>query len=119
MRVREYLEKVQSTQFTFIKARARKDANTPFYHTEYQTTPIYSRWELEDSKLLDYIILNNKQAPIDWLSGVCWGNNFKRGWLESLLIISEEDFKLRYPSEEQIASMIKFIDKEIEKSLEK
>lgn len=120
MRVREYLEKVESTQFTFIKVRARKDANTPYYHQEYQTTPIFSRWEweLENSNLLDCIIVNHKQCPIDWLCGASWRNQFKKGWLESLLIISDDDFKLLYPSEEQRASMVKYIDNEINKGLE-
>lgn len=118
MRVREYLEKVNCSQITFIKARARKDARSPYYHSEYQTTPIYSSWELEESRLMDYIILNHNQAPIDWLSGSNWGLHFNKGILKSLLVISEEDLALLYRGEEQRKHMIEFIDKKILKELE-
>ena len=40
MKVKDYLSRLNATQgVTFIKARARKDAATPYYHAEYQTTP--------------------------------------------------------------------------------
>lgn len=113
MLVKEFLKDITG-EVTFIKARARKDANTPFYHAEYQTTPI-RRVEDWTDKILDYIILNNAQTPIDWLSGAPWKMAFDRGDLMSLLVISPEDFELLYPSKEQRDSMIKYIDKEITK----
>lgn len=119
MKVKEYLELAQIGKYsdiTFIKARARKDANTPFYHAEYQTTPICTVNEWNDSKLMNYIVLNNKQAPIDWLSGAPWLHRFNAGHLQSLLIISEEDIKLLY-SETQAQSIEQYIDSEIKKSL--
>ena len=111
MRVREFLENVTG-EVTFIKARARKDARTPFYHAEYQTTPIRRVQEWEGN-ILDYIILNDAQPPIDWLSGSPWQNQFKRGDLTSLLVISPEDLALLYPNEEQRAHMVEFIDEKI------
>ena len=120
MTVKEYLEKVKAGKYqdiTFIKARARKDASTPFYHAEYQTTPIFKVVELENSKLMEYYVLNNKQQPIDWLSGVPWKNAFNSVSLISLLVISDDDFALLYQSKEQRNSMIKFIDKAIMENL--
>ena len=119
MKVKEYLELAQVGKYqnvTFIKARARKDANTPFYHAEYQTTPIYTAEEWKDSRLMDYIVLNDKQPPIVWLSGRGWDNWFKSGHLLSLLIISEDDSKL-LNGENQTYSLEQFIDEEIKKSL--
>lgn len=119
MKVKEYFQLAQLGKYsdvTFIKARARKDANTPFHHAEYQTTPICPVIEWCDSKLMSYIVLNNKQAPIDWLSGAKWLHNFNCGNLHSLLIISEEDLKTLY-GEKQAQSMEKYIDDEIKKSL--
>ncbi len=112
MLVREFLKDVM-TNVTFIKARARKDAHTPFYHAEYQTTPMRYPYEWMDTPLADYIILNDAQPPIDWLSGAPWQNCFNRGCLESLLIISPEDFELLYPSAEQRDHMVKFINQKI------
>lgn len=115
MKVKEYLEQHKVEKITLIKARARKDANTPFYHQEYQTTPIFYKDELERMEsLMDYIILNDKQTPIDWLSNVGWTNWFNRGDLKCMLIISEEDFALLYPSETQRQDLIKYIDNKIE-----
>jgi hypothetical protein len=112
MLVREFIETYcNATRITFLKARARKDANTPFYHAEYQETPLYLL--NDDNGLMDYIVLNDSQPPIDWLSGASWQNNFKNRSLESLLVISEEDFKTLYPNEEQRAGMITYIDEKI------
>ena len=103
MRVKEYLELAQVSKFTsvtFIKARARENANAPGYHAEYQTTPIWTVEEWSKCKIMDYIVLNDKQAPIVWLSGgKNWDNWFKSGRLLSLLVISEDDLKLLYPGD--------------------
>lgn len=113
MTVREYLKDYsENTSVTFIKARARKDAHTPFYHAEYQTTPICCIREWEDSRIMDYYILNNKQCPIDWLSGAPWKISFDGGWLLSLLVISKEDLETLYRGD-QAASLIEYIDKKI------
>ena len=113
MTVREYLKDCNKyTDVTFIKARALKDAHTPGYHAEYQTTPIRTLVGWEKSNLMDYYILNDKQCPIDWLSGTRWKVDFDNGRLISLLVISKEDLETIY-SKEQAASIIEYIDKEI------
>ena len=118
MKVRQYLEKMDKVQqVTFIKARARKDAHTPYYHPEYQTTPIntVSEWMgNNNTRLLGSIILNDKQPPIDWLCGAQMGNAVHGGWLKCLLVISEEDFALLYGNEAQRGSMERFIDEHLE-----
>lgn len=119
MRVKEYLELAQVSKFTsvtFIKARARKNAHAPGYHSEYQTTPIFTVEQWADSKLMDYIVLNDKQPPIEWLSGKGWANWFKSGHLLSLLVISEDDLKQLYPGD-QADSLEKYIGDELKKSL--
>lgn len=113
MTVREYLKDCNKyADVTFIKARAREDAHTPGYHAEYQTTPIRTLVEWEKSNLMDYYILNDKQCPIDWLSGTSWKFAFDNGRLISLLVISKEDLETLY-SKEQAASMIEYIGKKI------
>lgn len=119
MKVKEYLELAQVKPYadvTFIKARARKDANTPFYHQEYQTTPIRRASEWSESKLMDYIVLNDKQPPIEWASGAHWIPKFNRGDLLSILVISEDDLRLLY-SESQALSTEQYIDKKLKESL--
>ena len=61
---------------------------------------------------MDYYILNDKQCPIDWLSGAIWTYAFNRGRLISLLVISKEDLETLF-SKEQASSMIEYIDKKI------
>ena len=117
MKARQYLETLASTErVTFIKARARKDANTPMYHEEYQTTPIWmaAEWLRGNSKTLESVILNDKQMPINWLSGADWGEWVKAGHLRCLLVISPEDFELLVPSKEQRESIESYIDEKIE-----
>ena len=113
MTVREYLANFNEyMNVTFIKARARKDANTPYYHAEYQTTPINSIKQWGNSSIMDYYVLNDKQCPIDWLSGTPWRTQFNNGTLLSLLVISKEDIEMLY-SKNQAASMIEYIEKQI------
>ena len=64
-------------------------------------------------KLLNGIILNDKQMPIDWLSGAPWGIRVVKGYLKCLLIISQEDFELLYPDKDQRKSMEKFIEERL------
>ena len=95
--------------------RTRKDANTPYFHPEYQTTPIRHVDEWQANKnILDSIVLNDRQMPIDWLSGAMWGNAVKSGALKCLLIISKDDFETLY-SKEQCVSMERFIEKQLQK----
>ena len=116
MKVKDYLIKFDENQFvTFIKARARKDANTPYYHAEYQTTPMRTIREWKESNIMDYYILNDEQSPIEWLSGAMWVNMFKKGNLISLLVISKEDLELLYPNAEQAKGIINIIDKILDK----
>ena len=110
MIVKEYLEKIgKYDSVTFIKARARKDANTPFFHAEYQETPINPacKWE---GDILQAIILNDNQPPIEWLSGAAWSNVFEAGNLKSLLVVSPEDLILLIPNEEQRKGIIEYIE---------
>ena len=114
MKVREYLDKKLNiaNDVTFIVAKAEKDEHTPFYHSVYATTPIHTVSEWKDSKMMDYIILNDKQNPIDWLSGATWNNRFKSGDLTCMLVISQEDMYTLY-SKEQADRMEKFIENKI------
>ena len=113
MTVREYLKDCNEyADVTFIKAIARKNVHTPGYHAEYQTTSIRTLVEWEKSNLMDYYILNDKQCPIDWLSGAHWKFAFDNGRLISLLVISKEDMETLY-SKEQATSIIEYIDKKI------
>lgn len=108
MQVKVYFERLRKYEsVTFIKARARKDNGTPFYHAEYQTTPINTVEQWQNSRLMDYIVLNDNQPQIEWLCG---------GYLKHvrcMLIISPDDFALLYPSAEQRQDLIDFIDKKI------
>ena len=114
MKVLEYVKKTNVSEFTFIKARARKDANTPFYHAEYQTTPMYHRFEVTGTKFLsNYIILNDHQEAIEWLSGAGWNSKIRSGWARCLLVISPEDLKTLVPNAEQRKSLVEFIDKKL------
>ena len=113
MKVKDYLSRLNATQgVTFIKARARKDAATPYYHAEYQTTPARCVWEWKEGnaeKLMESVILNDRQMPIDWLSGATWEMSIKNGWLKCLLVIHPEDLYLLY-SKEQAAEIEKYIE---------
>ena len=120
MTVREYFEQIDPHyDVTFIKARARKDARSPYFHPEYQTTPIWrvSDWldpRYDNKKLLDSIILNDKQPPITWLCGVNWTNRIEIGSLKCLLVVSQEDFEELYPGKDQRKSMEQYIDKHMD-----
>lgn len=114
MRVKEYLEHFNNyIDISFLKAVARKDENTPFYHAEYVSTPMRTAAEWKVSTLTDYIILNDRQAAITWLSGSDWNIMIKNGRAKNLLIISEDDLKTLYPSESQRYDMEKYIEAQI------
>ena len=114
MLVRDYINQFNITgNITFIKAEAREDAHTPYYHPEYRTLPIYHVSELDQTAIKDYIVLNNAQHPIDWLTGANWGTDFERGTLASLLVISNEDLELLYRDATQREDLIRGIEKRI------
>lgn len=117
MLVKEYLNTLGTNQdVTFIKAIAQKDENSPFYDEVYQTTPIRQAHEWKSTPIAEFYILNDKQCPIDWISGAMWKNRFKRGDLKSLLIISKEDIEKLY-SPKQAAETIKYIEEAIKNDL--
>jgi hypothetical protein len=112
MKVKEYLKKYNVTgDVTFIIAKAEKDENTPFYHSAYVTTPITHATWLEDKcpRMLDYVVLNDHQPPIDWLSGSNWNMPYSKGWLRCMLVTTEEELKKMY-SEEQAKSIERFCE---------
>lgn len=116
MKVSEYLEKSGNIKFTFIKARARKDSYSPMYHPEYQTTPLRYKGEWEEDgrgcdRILESIVLNDKQPSITWLSGADWNGQINMGLAKCLLIIHPDDFKLLIPGKQQREHMEAFIDK--------
>lgn len=116
MKVKEYLEHLKvSNDVTFIIAKAEKYENVQSYYPVYKTTPIYkvSEWKNNESGILDYVVLNNKQNPIDWLSGSRWNNQFEAGRLECILAIKQEELYTLYSNKEQADSLEKFIENEI------
>ena len=115
MKVRDYLKNFgKFKNVAFIEAIAREDG---YKHAEYRVTPMRSIEEWENSKILDYYILNDKQPPIDWLSGSSWLTSFNKGLFLSLLVINEENFIKLYADKEQREELIKFIDEKIMESL--
>lgn len=110
MKVKDYLKNHEWREVSFIIAKAVKDEATPYYHAEYKTSSLFHPFD----KMYydDYVILNDKAMPIDWLSGASWSNAVKGGWAKCLLIIRWEDLITIY-SEEQARSMIEYIDKQI------
>lgn len=119
MKVMEYLEKLdRHCNVTFIKARARKDANTPFYHTEYQTTILdeAENWlEANYSPILDSIILNDRQPSITWLSGADWNTLIKAGIAKCLLVVSPKDYEMLIPGKEQRERLELYIERQMKK----
>lgn len=115
MTVKEYINKMDGgvCHLTFIKARARKDAHTPFYHPEYQTTPLFSTDEVTKKEILsEYIVLNDRMQSITWLCGADWNNWIDKGFARCLLVISLEDFNLLYRGKQK-KSMVECIDKKL------
>jgi len=116
MRVKDFLHSInQNEMITFIKLRARKDAHSPFYHPEYQTVPLRTGWEWLDSEnesLLNSVVLNDKQPPLGWKDDG-WQKQFSKGHLKCLLVVSQSDFELLYPSKEQREHSERFIEAKI------
>ena len=119
MTVKEYLSKRnRSEQVTFIQAFARAYESTSLYHAEYYCTPLrqVEEWLCDtNGRVLNSIVLNDRQKPITWLSGADWGVQVDKGWIKCLLIISPEDLARLYPNEEQRNHMEKFIEEKMSK----
>ena len=79
MKVKDYLQTHEWSEVSFIIAKAVKDDKTPLFHSEYKTSSLFHHFE-DISYYDDYLILNDKAMPIDWLSGAPWGNEVRRGW---------------------------------------
>ena len=108
MKVKVLFERLRKTESVrFIKAIARKDAYTPFYHAEYQTTPTRTVEDWSNSSLMEYIILNDNQPQIEWLSGA-----YDRS-IKNMLIISEDDLAMIYKNEQQRNSIVETIERRI------
>lgn len=111
MKVKDYLQTHEWNEVSFIVAKAVKDDKTPFFHPEYKTSTLFHHFE-DISCYDDYLILNDKATPIDWLSGAPWGNAVRRGLAKCLLIISRKDLTTLY-DEKQANSIIEYIDSKI------
>lgn len=111
MKVKDYLQTHEWSEVSFIIAKAVKDNTTPLFHTEYETSSLFHHFE-NMSYYDDYLILNDKAMPLDWLSGGDWGFAVRRGWAKCLLIISWKDLTTLH-GEEDANSIIKFIDRKI------
>ena len=118
MKLTEWLQsKGQNEQATFIIAKAVKDDNSPFYHTEYRTTPIYNVWEwLKTETAEKYIVINADHSPIDITNG--WVNWYKGGRLQCAIITTEEDLYTEM-SKAQAERMIAYYDREVRKQMQK
>lgn len=116
MKFKDYAQRFNlSGDVTFIVARAEKDDSSPFFHPVYRPTPIRTTREwLASDEFREMNILNDHQPPIDWLSGARWGFGFERGWINCLLVISDEDMQTLYPGP-QAQSILDFIEREITK----
>ena len=112
MKFKEYADKYLESMdnVTFLIAKAVKDESTPFYHPEYETTPIFKVIECKSMNyLLNMNILNDRQPPIDWLSGASWKNWFDEGFLKSFIVISDANLFELY-SKKQADEMLKYIE---------
>lgn len=118
MKVKEWLEsKGKNEQATFIIAKAVKDDNSPFYHKEYKTTPIFCVWEwLQTNTTEKYIVINADHSPIDITNG--WVNWYKGGHLHCAILTTEEDLYTEM-SKKQAEGMIAYYDKEVRKQMQK
>lgn len=115
MKAKEYLESIGEGQVTFVITKSVKDKNSPFYHYEYETTPIYSRWEVLRDKWIDkYIVINANHPPID-ITGH-WVRAYNKGHLKCAMLTTENDLYTHY-SEKQAKSMIAYYDREVREQL--
>lgn len=112
MKVKEWLHtKDKNTNVTFIIAKAVKDETSPFYHTEYRTTPIRSVWEwLEGETAENYIVIKADHPPIDATGS--WNDWYLKSHLLCAMIATEQDLITRY-GEKQGNEMIEYYDNKL------
>lgn len=114
MTATEYIEKNKAAhQITFVIAHSVKDESTPFYHTEYKTTPIYAPWELlqEYTWHKDYIVVNADHPPI-CIPGF-WQRDYNAGRLKCCIIEKPEDLHLTCGGEEQFRDMLDWYERTV------
>ena len=111
MTVKEFIEKLPHGDYTFIIARAEKDEHSPFYHWKYITTCMSHAedWLRNRTGVSDYIVLNPHHPPID-ISG-SWSCAYRGGWLNCLVITTEDDYTLICSGSEQRERMLKWYDR--------
>ena len=117
MTIREYLERIGRNNVTFIILHAVKDDNTPFYHSEYKTTPVRHRdeWLQGDGFIDNHIVIMADHPPVD-LTGA-WHNWYKDGFLRCAVVTTEADLRTMY-SEKQALDMIAMYEREVRKHME-
>lgn len=111
MKVKDYLQTHEWSEVSFIIAKAVEDVTTPLFHPEYKTSSLLHHFE-DISYYDNYLILNDKAMPLDWLSGATWGNAVRCGRAKCLLIINRKDLITLF-GEDQANSTIKYIDSKI------
>lgn len=113
MNAREYLDKLNSgREVTFVIARAVKDEASPYYHTEYRTTPIHSAWEWLDGEALDdHIVINADHPPMDITGN--WVRAYNAGRLSCAVLTTVDDLRKMYPNEAQLQRMIAYYEKTV------
>ena len=116
MLLKEWLQtKGKNENATFIVEKAVKDEHTPFYHSEYRTTPIHSVWEwLEGETSGKFIVVKADHPPIDTTGN--WLQWYKAGELHCAMVTSEENLFARY-GKEQAKQMIKWYDEKVREEL--
>lgn len=114
MKLREFLEEAgQNSQYTFVIQKAVKDEGSPFYNSEYTTTPIYTTWEWLRMPCIDkYIVIKRDHPPIDVTGG--WLNWYNKGHLGCCMVTTEQDLLTHY-GERQGRDMIAYYDREMRK----
>lgn len=118
MTAREYLQKIQekhgTPEVTFIIAHSVKDSHSPFYHYEYDTTPVYSINELlrypSGSFIDTHLVVNADHPPID-ITGI-WVRHYNRGYLRCAVLETEDDLRIKY-SGKQAEDMIAYYKREV------
>lgn len=107
MTATEYIEKNKDAfHITFIIAHSVKGSGSPFYNTEYKTTPIYSPRELlrDYTWYKDYIVVNADHPPI-CIPGF-WVRDYNAGHLKCCIIEKPEDIRLTCGGEKQFRDML-------------
>lgn len=111
MKAKEFIQQLPIGDVTFVIKKAVKDANSPFYHDEYETTSMCKTWEFTRETWLDrYIVVNPDHPPVD-VTGH-WVNAWKRGFLRCMMITTEEDLARHYKKPgDQYERMLEWYDK--------